>query len=135
MSVRVEVYGDNLLDVADELLDEMIEPAKAAVKDARDIVFDEAKRLLNRRTSGPAIEGEAPVRRTGELERSLKKTAVSVKGRVVSAGFSSKHPGAMRLEHGFVDKRGVRTLPHPWLRPSFENAKGRVEARLQELAK
>lgn len=131
--IRVEVYGDNLIDVADELIEEMIEPAKAAVKDARDLVFEEAKRLLNRRTSGPAVAGEPPVRRTGDLERSMAKTPVRVRGRVVDAGWVVKHPGAMRLEVGFVDQRGVRTLPHPWMRPAEENTKDEVEARLQEL--
>lgn len=135
MTMRIEVYGEGLIDVADELLEEMVEPAKDAVKDARDLVFDETKRLLNRRTSGPSIAGEPPVRRTGELERSMRKTSVSVRGRVVQAGFSINHPGAMRLEVGFVDERGIRTLPHPYIRPAFENMADAVEARLQELAK
>lgn len=133
MSIRVEVYGDSLIDVADELLDEMVEPAKAAVKDARDLVFDEARRLLSLRSSGPSIEGAPPVQRSGELLRSLRKTSISVHGRVVSAGFQTKHPGAMRLEWGFVDERGIRTLPHPWLRPAFSNTYDAVEKRLSDL--
>lgn len=126
-------YGPDLVDLADELLDEVEPRAKEAVRDARDIVLGEAKRLLSLRTSGLPTEGQPPVRRTSELYRSLRKLAVSVRGRVISAGFSTAHPGASRLEYGFVDKLGRRTLPHPWLRPAFENTRDQVERRLAEL--
>ena len=132
MAIRVEVYGDSLIDAADEILEEIEPRAREAVREAADMLLNEVRRLLRLRSGPPAApEGEPPAKRTGELLKSFRRIPVSVKGRVVSSGIQSNHPGANRLEFGVVDKLGRRTLPHPYIRPAMERMEGPITAFLE----
>lgn len=129
--VRVVIYGDKL-DLADELEEEFHASAKQAVADAADILLDDVQRRLTVRTTGIAAEGEAPVRRRGNLERSYKRINPTIRGRVARSGIYSNHPGANRLEYGKTDTRGVRTLPHPAVRPAIEATEPAIDRLLTE---
>jgi len=135
-----EGFGDNVIDLADEMLEELEPRAKAAVEDARDIWYAELLRMLAQRSSGAARENEPPVHRGGgdqwtpvSLLDSFRKIPGRVRGRVASAGFSSTHPGANRLEYGFVDRDGHETFAHPYLRPSYEKKRAEIMRRLEAL--
>lgn len=128
------VYGDKL-DLADELQDEFHAEAKRAVGDAADLLLAEVRRLLTlrqgtARTAAP--EGQPPEQDTAGLVRSFRRIPPRVRGRVASSGVQSNHAGGNRLEHGLTDRRGIRTLPHPFLRPAIATTDGPIGDLLQE---
>ena len=128
MSVKVKVYGDKL-DLADELQEEFHQQAKDVAAEAADILLGEVKTLLKLRIGSlqtAAPEGQPPEFDTGALEKSFKKIPPRVKGRVASSGVQSNDPGANRLEYGATDSRGIRTLPHPYVRPALANVEEKV---------
>lgn len=129
--MRVTVYGDKL-DLADELMEEFHAEAKSAVHDAAALQLAEVKRLLALRRGTPAPGGEPPAEQTQDLLRSFRLIAPRIRGAVASSGWRSLHPGANRLEFGFTDVRGIRTLPHPYARPAIANTEAAVERLLQE---
>ena len=134
--VAVRVYGD-YIDLADEIMDELLPRAKDAMTEARDLIYDEAKRLLTMRGPGPpAPPGQPPATQTGELVRSLRKLPVTVSQsrRTIKTGISSNHPGAARLEFG-ARTSGLIGPPiaHPWLRPAFENTRAEYTRILESL--
>ena len=132
MSIKVQVYGDKI-DLADELQEEFHAVAKDVVKEAADLWLAEIRRLLSLRAGPPAApEGEPPAYRTKDLMDSFKRIPARVRGRVASSGIRSDHEGANRVNVGFTDSRGVRTLPHPFVEPSRENIEPAVTALLTE---
>lgn len=130
MTMRAKLYGD-FLDLADDVLDEIAPRAKTAVTGGRDIVLGEVRRLLTLREGAPAPAGEPPAKESGGLVESFRPLPASAKGRVFSAGFRSNHPGNMRLENGFVDKRGIKTPAHPYIGVAFDNTKEAVQKHLE----
>lgn len=111
------------IDLADELEEEFHLPAREAVREGADILLGDVVRRLRQRhgtrqTVAPA--GQPPEEDTGLLSESFSRLPVRITGRVVSGGIQSSHPGANRLEFGATDVRGVRTFPHPYLRPAME---------------
>jgi hypothetical protein len=143
MTLRVVIDAGEKLDLADELREEFVAEAKAAVTDASQLLLSEVQRLLRMRkgtraTVAPA--GEPPEEHTGELANSFRvipatiRTPVQAKGYGAEArsGIRSNHPGGNRLEFGFTDIRGVRTLPHPFIAPAIKTTEGAIEALLQE---
>ena len=132
MTVRVRLYGD-YLDLADELRDELVEPAKAVVSEARDVVLAEVKRLLQLQRGRPSPAGAPPAYETGDLLRSFRKLRTSVSGGTVSAGFSSSDPGVNRQEFGGRDSRGIVVPARPFVRPAFERMRGEVQRILETL--
>jgi hypothetical protein len=143
MTLRVVIEAPDKLDLAEELREEFVQEAKAAVTDASQLLLTEVQRLLRQRkgtaqTVAPA--GEPPEEDTGELANSFRlipasiRTPVAAKGYGAEArsGIRSNHPGGNRLEVGFTDIRGVRTLPHPFLAPAIATTEGPIEALLRE---
>jgi hypothetical protein len=130
--MSLQITGD-VLDLADELQEEFVDGAKVAMRQGSRLLRDEVRRRLRlRKGPVPAPEGEPPAEQTGELVRSIKVLPVRVRGRVVSGGIKTDHPGATRLEFGAVDKRGVRTFPHPFLLASQEAVADEVTRLLNE---
>ena len=133
MSVKAVVYGDKI-DLADELMEEFHAEAKDAVSEGADMLLSEVRRLLTLRRGTAATvapEGQPPEQDTSGLVRSFRKIPPRVRGRVASSGIRSSHPGGNRLENGFTDVRGIRTFPHPFLRPAIANTDGPIGAMLQ----
>lgn len=130
--MTVLVFGDRL-DLADELEEQFHQQAIGAVSEAADMVLGEIQRRLSLRrgtAQTAAPEGEPPEHDTGALLRSWKTMPAKVEGRMVVSGVKSNHPGASRLEFGFTDSRGIRTLPHPYIAPSFAAMEGPIERLL-----
>ena len=135
MALRFEVFGDKL-DLADELQDEFHGEAKAAMADAAEMLLDEIRRLLSLRHGPPAApEGEPPAMQTGDLAAAFKTVRPKVRGRVAESGIQARGEaaeGANRLEHGFTDRRGIRTLPHPFIRVAIANMEDPIGRLLEE---
>ena len=143
MTLRVVIDAGEKLDLADELREEFVAEAKAAVTDGAQLLLTEVQRLLRlrkgtKKTAAP--EGEPPEEDTGALANSFRvipasiRTPVQAKGYGAEArsGIRSNDPGGNRLEFGFLDLRGVRTLPHPFIAPAIKNTEGAIEALIQE---
>ena len=143
MTLRVVIEAPAKLDLADELLEEFHAGAKAAVTGASQLLLTEVQRLLRQRkgtarTAAPA--GEPPEEDTGALANSFRLIPASVRTPVFAKGYGaearsgirSNDPGGNRLEFGFTDLRGIRTLPHPFLAPAIANTEGAIEALLRE---
>ena len=79
-----------------------------------------------------APERHPPEQDTAGLVRSWHLVGARVKRDMVQAGIRSHHPGAIRLEYGLTDGRGIRTLPHPYVRPAMVTVEPAVDALLQE---
>jgi hypothetical protein len=122
--MKVFVHGDKL-DLADELLEEFHADAKGAVGEAADILLGAVRANLQRGGDGPSVG-------KGDLLKSMKRIAPSVKGAVASSGIRSNDPGANRVEYGAVDVRGIRTLPHPYVRPAMASTEPQIDALLRE---
>jgi len=131
VSVKVVVYGDRI-DLADELEEEFHAVAKDVVTEGAEKLLREVRALLRLRAGTfrtAAPEGQPPEYDVGDLFRSFRLIPARVRGRSVSAGIQSDDPGANRVEFGATDTRGIRTLPHPYLRPALAN----VEPLVTEL--
>jgi hypothetical protein len=137
--IRVHVYGDNI-DLADELKDEFVPKAKAAINEASEVLLEEVKRLLSLRQGSAktaAPEGQPPEQDTGELIRSFKRMPARLSREsegapAVVGGIRANNDYGVRLEYGQTDARGIRTLPHPYLRPAMVAVEPRIDALLQE---
>ena len=126
---------DDRLNLADELEEHFYPVAKLVAREAGDLLTAEVVRQLNLRqgtqqTAAP--EGAPPERDTGELAESFETIPPRIKGRVVSSGVQSDHPGANRLEYGSTDARGIRTLPHPFVRPALQLVEGPIDALIRK---
>src|SRR5690606_12815496 len=122
---HVRIFGDKL-DLADELQDEFHADAKAAVRDAAQLMLAESKRLIQRYgPNAPAPPVETPATLTGNLLRLTKLRSPRVRGRVVSAGVSYA-PHAHLLEFGHVAADGTRVLPRPFVRVAEKNTEGPI---------
>lgn len=126
MTIRVVVYGDKI-DLADELQEEFVAVAKEAIGEAGDLLVGEVERLLQLRGGpDPSPEGQPPAFQTGELLASVSRLPPRVKGRVASSGVRVEGDGALRLEYGKTDARGIRTFPHPFVRPALTAMEGPI---------
>lgn len=130
-----EIYDEKKLDLAEDLREEFHAVAKQAVSDSADILLLEVDRLLSLRrgsdsTTAPA--GEPPEYDTTALLRSWERIPARVKGNVAQSGIKSDSEYAIRAEYGGTDKRGIRTLPHPYLRPAMASTESEIDALLRE---
>lgn len=122
MTVRLHFHTDKL-DLADELPDEWIQRMKAPVREAGALFVTEVKRRLTLAQGSPstsAPENEPPERDSGDLVASVRQLNTKVKATIASTGVHVRDEGAARLEWGKTDVRGIRTYPHPFIRPSAE---------------
>lgn len=123
---KVVVRSEGSLDgIANQVWDEMVPRAKMAVNAGADMVLDHMDQLLSR--PSPAAPGEPPGELLGELRASLRKLPLRVLRWSVRSGIETRHPGANRLEFGKTDSKGRKTFPHPYVRPTFQALKGRLD--------
>lgn len=126
-NIRVKVPAE---DFWGDLEGDALDGAVDVVRRARDLTVARVQQLLGRREAEPAIEGEAPHFRTGALRDSVKGAAIVVERDRIWTRVLAKDPGAARLEFGDVDRRGIATRAHPFLRPAFEELEGRIRAMI-----
>jgi len=137
--VRVTVQTDRL-DLADELEEDFVPVALSVVGRGGDLLSDEVRRRLRLRQGTrqtAAAEGQPPEEDTSALVRSvdtIKPRVVKRKhgGAMVASGTHVNHDGAARLEWGKTDAWGIRTYPHPYIRPSADAVAPQVEELLIE---
>jgi hypothetical protein len=134
MSLRIVLDAPDKLDLAEELQAEYFAQAKEVVAAAADLLLAEIHRLLRLRfgtflTAAPA--GQPPEWDTGQLNASFRRLPARIQGAVASSGIGSQDPGGNRLEYGFTDLRGIRTLPHPFLRPAIAATEGPINELVQ----
>jgi hypothetical protein len=133
MSFKVTIKKEGTLDgTAAEIFAEMRPRGEAAVRTATDMVLTRIDQKLSVRSDRPARPGEPPREVSGELRQSVKRipqrTRVGLSAISVSSGIQSRHAGVNRLEFGATDSRGIRTFPHPFVRPTFEQLKRKLDA-------
>ena len=122
MPVHVVVYGERL-DLADELQEDFIAEAREAVTEGAQILLDDVLRRLRLRAGtfkSAAPPGQPPEYDIGTLFRSFHLLSARIRGATAEAGVASADPSANRLEFGKTDINGVRTFPHPYMRPALE---------------
>lgn len=132
--IRITVYGEKL-DLADDLQEEFHDVAKEVVQHGSVMLLGSVQRKLRLRRGTPktaAPEGEPPESDTDALASSWRLIPPRVKGNVVSAGIQSRDPGILRREYGETDARGIRTLPHPFLRPAIAETDGPIGRLFEE---
>jgi hypothetical protein len=98
--MRIEVRGDDLIDLADEFIEETKPVVVSLMNRVSNVVLTAAQRRLSAVSGRTSAPGESPSMRSGALFRSLKIVGATVKGRVVRGGVQSDHPGAGNLEWG-----------------------------------
>jgi HK97 gp10 family phage protein len=98
---------------------------KRLLRKAADVVYKEAKSILNHPT------GDTPQELTGNLKRGMKKV---VKGNYAKVGNVAPH--AWLVEHGHdVIRNRIKVgeaRPKPFLSKAFENTKDKVKEILSE---
>lgn len=122
MTVRLHFHTDKL-DLADELPEEWMERLKGPIREVGGMFKAEVIRRLSLAqgdASTSAKEGDAPERDSGDLIASVRQLNTMVKPTIAETGVHVRDPGAARLEWGATDVRGIRTYPHPFVRPSAE---------------
>jgi hypothetical protein len=102
--------------------------AIAVVERAADMAVARARQILQSAGAGAgaAAPGAPPRERTGDLGKSImREPATAIASRKGARGVTTRvlvtDPGGARQEFGDIDVRGIRTFPHPFLRPAFED--------------
>jgi hypothetical protein len=125
MSVRVTVGGAGRLAARlDRLADQVEWAVQAAVEEGAHDLRREARDLLDVAGRGePSAPFEPPRRQTGSLRDSL---TVELAPDRLSARVSTPLDVGADLEFGTQDM-----APRPWLAPAVENARPRIQARIE----
>lgn len=116
--IHSTMYADNLIDFADEIVEESRPMLLAAVDGALKMFQEDVQHRLSRThgTFGPLMPGQersdgadsgfgplpSPRRITGELMASIKRTRARIKGNDVLGVVTTTHDGAGVLEYGGV---------------------------------
>lgn len=132
--MRFELRGDDKIDLADELQDEVAKEVRPVLNEARQILLDAAHRNIERYgRDAPAPPGETPATVTGNLKKLTRKlsTRVRSRGRYASTGIIFA-PHTHLLEYGYTKPDGTRVLPRPFVGRTMEEVDPKVEALLQE---
>jgi hypothetical protein len=132
--ITATVYNDKI-DLADDIEEDFRLAAEAGVRDAAQLLLDKVRDKLQARrgtarTSAPP--GEPPEYDEGDLFRSWKLLPTRLRGRMAESGIKSNNVYAVRLEYGKTDKRGVRTFPHPYVRPAMKEVEPAIFALWRE---
>lgn len=144
--IRVEVGGDTLAGLGDEVLAELRPRAEAAVADAAMHLHGTVRETLSRRGTGrvyrrgkrgrthqASAPGEPPAVDTGRLRNSIAMKGPTWEGDAVTGEVGTNVEYAARLEFGGTDSRGVRIAARPYMRPALEQAAPAIERRLGAL--
>ena len=126
MSVRVTVSGAGRLAARlDRLADQVEWAVQAAVEEGAQDLRREARDLLNLAGRGtPSAPFESPRRQTGGLRDSL---TVALAPDRLSARLGTDLDIGAHLEFGTQ-----AIAPRPWLAPAAENARPKIQARIEE---
>lgn len=134
--IRVEVRGDSLIDLADEVTDETRPKARKAMREALNLFAAEIRRLLAIRTGEVSREGQPPAQQTGDLLRGVRVASVRVRGNTVMGAVEvGKHEDIEKvqgLEFGATGDDGRVLKPRPFMRPAEENVQTAVDKVLTE---
>lgn len=131
MSFRVEVRGD-YIDIADEVLAETAPIAKERMNVASRVLLDHVRRRLSANDGpAPAAPGESPAYQRGDLFRSFRTIASTIRGRVVRGGVASDDPGAAAQEFGWTTEAGRLIPARPYVRPAEIAAEPEVARMLE----
>lgn len=81
----------------------------------------EIKKKLDR-SGGVSVAGSSPIKKTGDLQKSIQVDATKIKSKVVKIGSDEDY--AASLEGGTI-----KMSPRPYLRPAYrENKRGVINA-------
>ena len=135
-NIRVRIPAE---DYWGDLEGEALKGAVQTVEKAGDLAKARVQQLLVK-SEGPAAPDEPPHSHTEALAKSVEREpAVTLSSRKGVQGVSTRvvvtDPGAARDEFGAIDARGIRTFPHPFLRPAFEDVAADIEALFREWAR
>lgn len=136
MVVRVEAYGEGLIDLADDIVDEHLPPARKAVRGASLLMRDKMQRLLRKRRGEVSEPGQPPAEQTGELAITVRALNTTVRGNVISGGVevgkSDDIPKVQSLEYGAVGDDGRVLKARPFMRPTEESIEAEVDTMLRK---
>lgn len=126
MSLRVTLSGAGRLAARlDRLADQVEWAVQAAIEEGAHDLRREARELLDVAGHGEAsAPGEPPRRQTGTLRDSL---TVALAPDRLSARVGTDLDSGAHLEFGTQ-----AIAPRPWLAPAAENARPKIQARIEE---
>lgn len=136
-TIRIEGLA-GVLDLLKQLPPEIVSksggPVKLALRDAANVLRDEARRNVNRIVTEPNVDG-LPTDSTGLLEKNIvsgrSKPASGVKGerfavrirRKPYAVASGQKPVSTPQVGRLLEYGTEKMQPHAWLRPAFDSKK------------
>jgi hypothetical protein len=132
--MNVVIEGEGRLDLADEIEEEFVAVAAAAVAEGAQMLLVESKRLVALHgQNAPAPPGSTPATVSGDLLRLTKPRSRRgrVRGNEAAAGVQYA-PHSWLVEYGHMNVDGTRTLPRPFVRPAVENTTEPVDRLLRE---
>ena len=133
MSVTFRVQGEGKIDLAEELVEEFRDHAKAVVREASDILLAESKEKIAAYGRGPAPPGSTPGTESGNLLKLTKRGSVRLGRDKASVSGAVKYaPHAHLVEYGHDNVDGTRTLPRPFIRPALDAAEPKIERLFEE---
>lgn len=134
MTIRVEVHGDSLIDMADDITDEEKPRVRKIVREASTMLRARMQRILRARSGEPSAPGQAPAEQTGELANSIREIGTTVRQNIVRGGVEvgkeEDIEKVQSLEFGAVGPDARILAARPFMRP----AEAAVEARVSRLA-
>jgi hypothetical protein len=161
--MKVQVYGDNLIDQADELVAEQVGALKEVMRRASRLLLATVRRRLSRVGAGRSSDPwTSPFRQSGELAGSLSLAPTTARANVVKGGIKSTLPWEHlnSVEYGWVrlakdnlwagaasryrqrkakravevsGKGGKVAMPRPFLRPSEADVDAQMETLLDSV--
>lgn len=134
--VKLEVYGDSLIDLADDVTEETRGPASKVMRKASLLMRDDMRRRVRRRKGQVSEPGQPPAEQSGELAREIRAVNTSVKGNVIRGGTevgkAEDIPKVQSLEYGAVGDDGRVMKARPFMRPTEEAIQAEVDRMLRE---
>lgn len=134
MTIQARVYGDSLINLADELLDEVKPGARQAVREASTMLRERMQRILRAKSGWPSAPGEAPAMDTEELANDIREIGTTIRNNIVRGGVAvgteEDIPKVQSLEFGAVGAGARILLARPFMRPAEEA----IEADVTRLA-
>jgi hypothetical protein len=129
IKIVIERGGPTSLGIVDEASGKFNKEAIIRVRNATKILL-QAVRKKYRQNRGASRPGETPGTETGELGKSLRRSARR-KRDMVTGIVGSIAVFARRLELGGMDKRGIYIAPRPAWRPAMMEQRGAIDRALR----
>ena len=132
--MRVEIYGDSLIDLADEVVEETRVPMLRKMRSASRLLADRVRQMLRSTGTGVSEPGQAPGMDTEELANSVRPIGTRVRGNVIRGGYEVGKEDDIEkvqsLEFGATGDDGRILAARPFMRP----AEAQSEAAITKLA-